>query len=123
MLAARSLRRILSGSAFRAHARAAPVQEACQTGTLVPFPTHSGVRAFSGSAHAQSRPKDVGILAMETYVPTRYVCQKELEAADGVGAGKYTIGLGQREMAFVDDRCVVPFRIYVFRGRNSIDIR
>ena len=34
----------------------------------------------------------------------RYVAQEDLEAADGVGSGKYTIGLGQQAMAFVDDR-------------------
>jgi len=47
---------------------------------------------------------DVGILAMEFYTPTRFVSQSALEAADGVSAGKYTVGLGQDRMAFVDDR-------------------
>jgi hypothetical protein len=49
----------------------------------------SGARSF-GTHHAH--PKQVGILAMEMYVPQRYVAQDKLEAADGVSAGKYTIG-------------------------------
>ena len=65
-------------------------------------------RAFSGSAPLSSQPKDVGILGIEAYVPKRYVSQADLETYDGVGKGKYTIGLGQKEMAFVDDRCVGP---------------
>uniref|UniRef100_A0A915D4I5 Hydroxymethylglutaryl-coenzyme A synthase N-terminal domain-containing protein n=1 Tax=Ditylenchus dipsaci TaxID=166011 RepID=A0A915D4I5_9BILA len=43
---------------------------------------------------------DVGILGFELYFPKNYVCQKDLEQFDGVGAGKYTIGLGQSEMSF-----------------------
>jgi hydroxymethylglutaryl-CoA synthase len=30
--------------------------------------------------------------------------QSKLEAFDGVGSGKYTMGLGQLRQAFVDDR-------------------
>jgi hydroxymethylglutaryl-CoA synthase len=59
-------------------------------------------RAFSAAAGA--RPTNVGILAAEFYVPTRCVPQGKLEVADGVSAGKYTVGLGQTAMAFVDDR-------------------
>lgn len=63
-------------------------------------PTKSvGVRHF-----AQQHAKNVGILAMETYVPSRFVSMTALEKADGIAAGKYTIGLGQSRMAFVDDR-------------------
>jgi hydroxymethylglutaryl-CoA synthase len=32
------------------------------------------------------------------------VDQAELEKFDGVGEGKYTIGLGQTKMSFCDDR-------------------
>ena len=32
------------------------------------------------------------------------VCQEELEAHDGVQQGKYTVGLGQRCMAFCGDQ-------------------
>eukprot|EP00467_Chlorarachnion_reptans_P009119 CAMPEP_0114496950 /NCGR_PEP_ID=MMETSP0109-20121206/6048_1 /TAXON_ID=29199 /ORGANISM="Chlorarachnion reptans, Strain CCCM449" /LENGTH=476 /DNA_ID=CAMNT_0001674267 /DNA_START=51 /DNA_END=1481 /DNA_ORIENTATION=+ len=46
-----------------------------------------------------SRP---GILGWSVYVPSMYVSQEELEAFDGVSAGKYTKGLGQENMAFVD---------------------
>lgn len=34
----------------------------------------------------------------------QYVEQSELEAADGVSMGKYTIGLGQTKMSICDDR-------------------
>jgi len=49
-------------------------------------------------------PKDVGIVNMEVYFPSQYVDQTELEAHDGIPAGKYTIGLGQTKMGFCDDR-------------------
>jgi hydroxymethylglutaryl-CoA synthase len=71
-----------------------------------------------------SPPENVGILAMGIYfsnkvntapssskqttltaVPrSQYVDQSELETFDGVGSGKYTIGLAQERMGFCDDR-------------------
>lgn len=48
-------------------------------------------------------PQDVGILAMEVYFPSACVNQTELESFDGVGQGKYTIGLGQSNMGFCGD--------------------
>lgn len=51
-----------------------------------------------------TRPENVGIIAMETYFPSYYVKQAELEKDAGIKAGKYTIGLGQDKMAFVTDR-------------------
>ncbi|XP_073334433.1 hydroxymethylglutaryl-CoA synthase, cytoplasmic isoform X1 [Pagrus major] len=48
-------------------------------------------------------PKDVGIIAMELYIPSQYVDQAELEQFDGVPAGKYTVGLGQARMGFCSD--------------------
>ena len=48
--------------------------------------------------------RDVGILAIEIYLPNRYVDQDQLEEFDGVGKGKYTVGLGQLKMGFCDDR-------------------
>ncbi|KAJ7180778.1 hydroxymethylglutaryl-coenzyme A synthase C terminal-domain-containing protein [Mycena filopes] len=57
------------------------------------------------TAAAESpRPKDVGILAMETYFPLRCISEADLEEYDGVSKGKYTIGLGQEYMAWPDDR-------------------
>ncbi|RCH82908.1 Hydroxymethylglutaryl-CoA synthase, cytoplasmic, partial [Rhizopus azygosporus] len=53
---------------------------------------------------ATNYPQNVGILAMEMYFPKRCVIQSEMEVFDGVSAGKYTIGLGQEKMAFIDDR-------------------
>lgn len=43
-------------------------------------------------------------LPLTTSPPTQYVEQSELEKFDGVGTGKYTIGLGQTKMSFCDDR-------------------
>ncbi|TID14138.1 hypothetical protein CANINC_004784 [Pichia inconspicua] len=48
--------------------------------------------------------QNVGIKAIQYYIPGQYVNQSELETFDGVSAGKYTIGLGQTNMAFVNDR-------------------
>lgn len=48
--------------------------------------------------------QNVGIKAIEVYIPSNYVNQSELEQFDGIPAGKYTIGLGQTNMAFVSDR-------------------
>ncbi|EIE88360.1 hypothetical protein G6F46_002245 [Rhizopus delemar] len=53
---------------------------------------------------ATNYPQNIGILAMEMYFPQRCVNQPEMESFDGVSAGKYTIGLGQEKMAFIDDR-------------------
>ena len=41
----------------------------------------------------------VGILGIDVYFSKSYVSQTELETANGVSAGKYTIGLGQEAMA------------------------
>ena len=49
-------------------------------------------------------PEDVGIIAMEVYFPKTCVDHTELEKFDGVGAGKYTIGLGQTNMGFCADQ-------------------
>lgn len=47
---------------------------------------------------------EVGILGMEVYFPNTYVSQEDLEQFYGVSKGKYTIGLGQQNMAFATDR-------------------
>lgn len=47
-------------------------------------------------------PHRSGIHALEVYVPKTYVSQAELEKFNGVRAGKYTIGLGQTNMAVPD---------------------
>ncbi|EGW33807.1 uncharacterized protein SPAPADRAFT_59164 [Spathaspora passalidarum NRRL Y-27907] len=46
----------------------------------------------------------IGIKAIEVYIPGQAVNQTELEKFDNIPAGKYTIGLGQTNMAFVNDR-------------------
>ncbi|KZT59654.1 putative hydroxymethylglutaryl-CoA synthase [Calocera cornea HHB12733] len=38
------------------------------------------------------------------YLPKRCISETDLETYDGVSAGKYTIGLGQKFMAYIDDR-------------------
>ncbi|GMF10097.1 unnamed protein product [Phytophthora lilii] len=53
---------------------------------------------------SSSRPADVGVLAMEVHFPADFVDQREMEAFDGVGSGKYTLGLGQLGMAVPGDR-------------------
>jgi len=47
--------------------------------------------------------ENLGILAMEMYIPTRFVSQEDMEVADSC-QGKYTVGLGQNNIAFTDDR-------------------
>ena len=44
----------------------------------------------------------IGIVGIEFYTPNIFVSQEELETENGVDKGKYTIGLGQEEMAFCD---------------------
>lgn len=61
-------------------------------------------RTKVASIEAGKWPEDVGILAMEVYIPRTCVNQTELEAFDGASAGKYTIGLGQLNMGFCSDR-------------------
>ena len=51
-----------------------------------------------------ARPTNVGIHAMEMYIPKRCISEDDLEDFDGVSKGKYTIGLGQKFMAFTDDK-------------------
>ena len=51
-------------------------------------------RSYSASAAVFApRAESVGILGMEAYVAERFVSQEALEKADGVSAGKYTIGM------------------------------
>ena len=44
----------------------------------------------------------IGIPGIYTYFPKLYVSQADCEEYDNVGSGKYTIGLGQAEMAIAD---------------------
>ncbi|NXT78391.1 HMCS2 protein, partial [Zapornia atra] len=82
---------------------------------------------LSSAAGMGTWPKDVGILAMEVYFPAQYVEQEELERYDGVEAGKYTKGLGQRQMGFcaahedINSLCLTVVQRLVERGRLSWD--
>ncbi|KAM6530085.1 hypothetical protein FALCPG4_008210 [Fusarium falciforme] len=49
-------------------------------------------------------PQNVGIKAMEIYVPPQCLDQTLFEKHQGVSAGKYTIGLGLQYMNFCTDR-------------------
>ncbi|KAF4898612.1 Hydroxymethylglutaryl-CoA synthase [Colletotrichum fructicola] len=49
-------------------------------------------------------PNNVGIKAMEIYVPGQALDQSLFEQHQGVSAGKYTIGLGLNYMNFCNDR-------------------
>jgi hydroxymethylglutaryl-CoA synthase len=49
-------------------------------------------------------PENVGIIAMDIYFPRTYVSQTKLEQFSNVETGKFTIGLGQEDLAFVSDR-------------------
>jgi len=70
----------------------------------MPHTNHVSTNGDSGLHGLHQWPQDVGILAMDIYFPHQYVDQAELEAHDGVSAGKYTIGLGQTRMGFCSDR-------------------
>lgn len=56
------------------------------------------------SSSGQRWPENVGILAIEVYFPYTFVNQEKLEEFDGVSKGKYTVGLGQKNMGFCGDR-------------------
>lgn len=49
------------------------------------------------------RPSNVGIHGLEVYFPKQSVRQEDLEIHSGVPPGKFTIGLGQQNMAFCSD--------------------
>ena len=55
------------------------------------------------SFQAGKWPENVGIVALEVYLPRQCVNQTELETFDKAGSGKYTIGLGQFNMGFCGD--------------------
>ena len=47
--------------------------------------------------------ENLGIIDIEIYFPRYYISQYELEEYDKIPHGKYTVGLGQINMSFVDD--------------------
>ena len=47
--------------------------------------------------------ENLGIIDIQIYFPRYYISQYELEEYDKVPHGKYTVGLGQTNMSFVDD--------------------
>lgn len=88
-MASVTVRRLLNTWTSKAKSAAvAPLASAAAPSALAAIP----VRSFSAEAHHSSRAKNVGILAMETYVSGRYVDQEALEKFDGVSSGKYQVG-------------------------------
>ena len=91
-----------------------------------------GARSFSSTA-AAAAPKGVGILAMDTYVASRYVSQEALEKFDGVSAGKYTVGACQllrvrpavdtQKISGQNDRWAITARPRRMRSNPSFDSR
>ena len=79
-------------------------------GELPPFRFSDLCASLSppGGAAASPEPDDPalsprpGVVGLELYMPHRYVDQAKLERYDGVSPGKYTQGLGQQAMAYVD---------------------
>lgn len=53
---------------------------------------------------SSARPSNVGILATYLHFPNTFVAQSSLEQFDGVSQNKYTLGLGQEQMAFCGPR-------------------
>ena len=47
--------------------------------------------------------ENLGIIDIQVYFPRYYISQYDLEEYDKVPHGKYTVGLGQINMSFVDD--------------------
>ena len=45
----------------------------------------------------------LGIIDIQIYFPRYFISQAELEVYDKVPKGKYTIGLGQKNLSFVSD--------------------
>ncbi|XP_075772432.1 hydroxymethylglutaryl-CoA synthase, mitochondrial [Pelodiscus sinensis] len=105
-----------------------------QARPLQPAPRMAARQRASSSAASVEQlsqpepwPRDVGILALEVYFPSRYVEQAELERYDGVEAGKYTLGLGQKQMGFcaahedINSLCLTVAQRLVERSRLSWD--
>ena len=49
------------------------------------------------------KPNNIGIIDIEIYFPRYYISQSELEKYYNIPEHKYTIGLGQTSMSFIDD--------------------
>lgn len=73
---------------------------------LQPYKPSSSIKSSYNLISFQDRKmaKKVGILAAEIYFPSTYVSQSDLEKYDGVPEGKYTVGLGQTNMAVCSPR-------------------
>jgi hydroxymethylglutaryl-CoA synthase len=65
-----------------------------------PYPPVEQEKVIEGASIVMN----VGILGLEVYFPSVYVRQDDLEKANGVSEGKYTVGLGQNAMSFTGDR-------------------
>ena len=59
---------------------------------------------FPPTTAYSSLPQNVGIHAIDLYFPSTYISQSSLESFNSIPAGKYTIGLGQLGLSYVNDR-------------------
>ena len=59
---------------------------------------------FPATTAYSSLPQNVGIHAIDLYFPSTYISQSSLESFNAIPAGKYTIGLGQLGLSYVNDR-------------------
>ena len=59
---------------------------------------------FAPTTAYSSLPQNVGIHAIDLYFPSTYISQSSLESFNSIPAGKYTIGLGQLGLSYVNDR-------------------
>uniref|UniRef100_A0A5S6Q4M9 Hydroxymethylglutaryl-CoA synthase n=1 Tax=Trichuris muris TaxID=70415 RepID=A0A5S6Q4M9_TRIMR len=69
---------------------------------------------FDSISKQPVRAENVGIVGLDIYFPSFYVDQSELERYDSVSSGKYTIGLGQLEMAVcsdIEDVCSIALTV------------
>lgn len=84
--------------------RASQLVRSVAAATTTSTAGHSGhscrhVRGYA-SPSIGAPARNPGIVGWSVYVPRNYVSQKDLESYDGVADGKYTIGLGQSNMAY-----------------------
>ena len=59
---------------------------------------------FQPTTAYSSLPRNVGIHAIDIYFPSTYISQSALESHHSIPAGKFTIGLGQLGLSYVNDR-------------------
>ena len=73
-----------------------------------------------------SQKEEIGIISIEHYSPRNYINQSDLETYMGVSKGKFTIGLGQKQMRFcteneeVHSMAMTSLRRLLERNKSSL---